>query len=246
MSAAATGRDLARAFAMAGSTFPFAVGIAFASAAVQLFGTSALHEAAELLAVNDPGELPALILAVWLHAVFIVTVAARATDPSEPASVPLFRAGISGGTILAAPILLFALLDSAGSAILCADGKVWRNSVVPDWPWLWIGWLSLALLGIPARILNAVASSSRPLLPFTRRLLVAAPAIPLIWLLGAAFQAPAADCDQLLSFGLFEGGLFLLPLLGLFWFVSSFTLAIHGATSLSPDTNAAHGPAKSS
>jgi hypothetical protein len=113
VSAAATGRDLARAFAMAGSTFPFAVGIAFASAAVQLFGTSALHEAAELLAVNDPGELPALILAVWLHAVFIVTVAARATDPSEPASVPLFRAGISGGTILAAPILLFALLDSA-------------------------------------------------------------------------------------------------------------------------------------
>jgi hypothetical protein len=162
VNAAAIGRDLARAFDMVGATFPFAVGLAFACAGLQLFGTWALYAAADLVLAHDAGELPATILAVWLHAMFIVAVSARAADPVERVSRTLFRAAVSGGTILAAPVLLFALLDAAGSSMLCADGKVWRNEIVPDWPWLWIGWLSLALLGVPARVLNVIGQRGRP------------------------------------------------------------------------------------
>ena len=221
METSAISSDFDRLGAMTASAVPSAVGLAFLSAATLT------------LALFPPASMPAvglIALLVWFHAVFIVTVTWKQLKPGRPLFSCLVSPGLKAGAILAAPIFAFALLDAFGAVYSCAEGLAYGRSPVPNFPWLWIGWTCLALTALPARTIGVAIGEQPPLIPLWRRAILTLPFLPFLWIFGYVFEWREIDCTPPFEgWGLFEGGLFMIPLLGLFWFVASFSLAVLSA-----------------
>ena len=186
------------------------------------------------------GSLPLAIFVLfalffWFHGVFIAAIAWKQVKPARSLLRTVLSPGLLAGAILALPILAFAMLDAWGSAYVCADGRVHDRNPVPDLPGLWIGWALLALTAFPGRAIGFVIGEPPPLVPLWRRVLLALPFTPFLWFFGYFFEWREVDCSPPFDdpgWGLFEGGLVLLPLLGLFLFLQSFSLALVSAASV--------------
>jgi hypothetical protein len=225
------GEDLDRLGATAKRAMPPALLLAFVSAG--LLAASSLA-----LAPFQAGVFVLAILLVWFHAVFIAALTWQQVHPGRPILRCAGSPGLVAGAILAVPILAFALLDMFGASYFCADGAAHDRSAIPDWPWLWIGWAVLALGALPARAVGLIVGERPPLLPLWRRFVLALPFAPLLWLFGSVFEWRQVSCAPPFDnpgWGLFEGGMFLFPLLGLFWFTASLSLAVHSAASVDPE-----------
>ena len=180
----------------------------------------------------------------WFHGVFIAAIAWKQLKPARPLLRTVRSPGLPAGAILALPILAFALLDAWGSAYFCAEGRAHDLNAVPDLPWLWIGWACFVLTALPARAVGLVIGEQPPLVPLWRRALLALPFTPVLWFLGYFFEWPApVNCSPPFDnpgWGLFEGGMVLLPLLGLFLFVESYSLALLAGASVDQPAPAAN------
>lgn len=208
-----------------------ALGLALLSAATLL----PLAWIAGLLSGGSGFTPIALLLLCWLHGVFIVTLTARLLEPQRGLLGALAGPGLRGGSIMGVALLAFAALDAAGSGYSCADGAAYGRSAVPMLPWLWIGWLLLNLFAVPTRLAAPSAVHSRGIMIWQWRILLLTPFALVVLLLGQPFQDRVVDCTAPFEgYGLFEGGLVLLPLLGLFWFVASTTMAVLAAAYLNP------------
>jgi hypothetical protein len=167
----------------------------------------------------------------YAHAVFIAAVAWKQVRPSETIFRCARSPGLAAGALLVLPILMFALLDGIGASYACAEGAARRTSAIPNIPWLWIGWAVLTATAFPARCIGLATGEAPRLVPIGRRLLPMAAFVPPILLFGAPFQRHVPNCSPPFDgMGLFEGGAVVLPLLGLFWFILSFSMgALSGA-----------------
>ena len=172
----------------------------------------------------------------YFHAVFVASVAWKAMRPSQSVFRCVRTPGLAAGALLLLPILMFALLDGKGASHSCADGAAYGDSLVPKLPWLWIGWALLTAAALPARCIGAVIREAPPLVPIGRRLLHMLPFLPPILLFGLPFQRHTPNCAPPFDgWGFMEGGAVLFPLLGLFWFSLSFSMAILSAAFVDQD-----------
>ena len=173
---------------------------------------------------------------VYFHAVFIATIAWKALHRERPLLRCVVRPGLAGGAALTLPILMFALLDLLGASYVCADGAVVWTSPVPNLPWLWIGWSVLTVIALPALCVGLAVGEMPPLIPVRRRLALAAAFVPLVLVTGLVFEWRAPDCTPPFDgWGFMEGGMVLVPLVGLFWFVLSFSMAALSAAFVDQD-----------
>ena len=84
-------------------------------------------------------------------------------------------------------------------------------------------------------MIGLVIREQPPLIPIWRRAVLLLPFVPFLWFFGHFFQFREVICTPPFDnpgWGLFEGGLFLLPLLGIYWFVSSFSLGVLSGVSI--------------
>jgi hypothetical protein len=231
------GADIARLLRTIGRTILPAIVLAGLSAALLFpIGTSTAA-----ISGSIAGWL-IVALFLWFHGIFIAALVWQRIKSATPLAKLLLHPGMAAGAILALLLAPFAWLDSAGASTPCADGLPGARSGVPNLPWLWIGWLLLALTAAPARALGLVAGEQPRLIPVPRRLLLAVLVSPVILISGFVFQWRTPDCARPVECcGLFEGGLVVLPLLGLFLFLASYTLAALCAASVAPDIANPHG-----
>jgi hypothetical protein len=204
-------------------TFFYALGIA----ALFAIGQTMVMIAMTPLALDN--AWPMAVLFVIVHALFIVMVAC--SDGRAMPATGYGRTVLQAGALLAAPIALFAFLDTAGANYTCADGGVVFHSIVPLAPWLWIGWLAMTFTALPERLIAWVQHERLTLVPPLERALMMAPFLPLVLFLGILFQVREADCTQMgLSFGLTDGGLYAMPLYAVFLFVMSWSMSVLSAS----------------
>ena len=177
-----------------------------------------------------------LYMLILLHTVFIAVLAARLLDGSKSSFRHLMsRDVVVNSGKLALCFLPFVLLDIYSSSYRCADGKAYDVSAIPMLPWLWIGWLILNALGSTARfgVSTALQVHRRDTI-FDRVFAMAIFTIP-VFLFGFVFQMRRIDCTPPFDgFGLFEGGIVLIPLLAAFWFFMSASSAIIAAVCAAP------------
>jgi hypothetical protein len=138
------------------------------------------------------------------------------------------------GTAIALAAIMFAAvwLDGLGTNAMCGDGKMYAPSTLPQLPWAWIGWGLLAVTALPSRLLGYPAEH---LLHWSHRTVLAAPFAVAVFVTGLPFQRAIDDCAIVEGWGLFEGGLFLIPLFALFLFTMSFSIAVLSAAFVRPD-----------
>ena len=118
----------------------------------------------------------------------------------------------------------------------CAEGRMFRhNAAVPFLPWLWIGWFVLTAFAIPARMLAWLRKTQFVMMSAGRRFIwLLIGAFP-VWLFGFVFQNRTVDCSRPQEmWGLFEGGVIAIPLLGIFLFVASTSMAMLSAAYVRP------------
>jgi hypothetical protein len=124
-------------------------------------------------------------------------------------------------------------LDDLGTNAMCGDGRIYAPSTLPQLPWAWIGWALLVVTALPSRLLGYPAAR---LLHWSDRVILAAPFAAAVFVTGLPFQRAIGDCEIVERWGLFEGGLFLIPLLALFLFTLSFSIAVLSAAFVRPET----------
>jgi hypothetical protein len=162
------------------------------------------------------------------HGLFITLVA----DGVQRRSYDLRAKAFWAGGLLGLIIWGFALLDHHGSSYSCADGVLFDRSAIPMLPWGWIGWFVLALFAVPSRLLG---HGSNRLEWWPRRVLMLFPFAAIILFVGVPFQRHRIDCDGPdISYGLFDGGMIAIPILGLFLFSMAFSLAVLSAAYVRP------------
>lgn len=174
---------------------------------------------------------------VLLHGVFVIALARNLLN--EPLAVALTRPKTwLGGAILAILILPFVWLDSLAANYSCADGQIYNRSIVPALPWFLIGLVLLNALALPTRL--ALWRARTRLLRLPERIILTAAMVPPVIVLGFPFERKAFDCTAPFEgWGLFEGGLFLIPLLGLFLFAASgMTAVLAGTFALGAEVDA--------
>jgi hypothetical protein len=117
----------------------------------------------------------------------------------------------------------FCFLDTIGNSYACGDGKIVSRTMIPAWPWLWIGWLVAAVSLLPARSRKFLDGNDFSLPTWPKHLgIIAITASPIL-IFGALFQLRTIDCTPPFSgFGVFEGGLVALPL----YFAFSYCLTV--------------------
>lgn len=138
------------------------------------------------------------------------------------------------GTALVLAAIMFAAigLDWLGTNAMCGDGKMYEASTLPQLPWAWIGWGLLAVTALPSRLLGYPAER---LMHWSDRTILAAPFAVAVFVTDLPFQRAIGDCEIVEGWGLFEGGLFLIPLLALFLFTLSFSIAVLSAAFVRPE-----------
>ena len=173
---------------------------------------------------------------LYVHGVFIAALAWKQMQPAQSVFRCVRSPGLAAGALLALPILMFVLLDGKGASYSCADGLAYRDSLVPDLPWLWIGWAALTATAFPARCIGVVIRDAPPLVPIGRRLLLMLPFLPPVLLTGFPFERHVPNCSPPFDgLGFMEGGTVIIPLLGLFWFTLSFSMAALSAAFVDQD-----------
>ena len=169
-----------------------------------------------------------LYVFILLHGLFVSAITRFLFDPPASWEVLYDSRVLLAGIGVTLAITPFALLDMEASDFICADGKL-RPSAIPPLPWFLIGWAALLLAAVPTRLLGW--GRQVRLLSLPHRIVLTAPFAILVMLLGKPFLTKRMDCEPPFDgWGLFEGGLFLLPLLGLFLFVASLSAAVLSAT----------------
>lgn len=171
----------------------------------------------------------ALALPLIAHGLFVTLLMRRLLR--EP-----WRCGwrqLGTAFILAAIMFGGIWLDGLGTNAICADGKMRVPSTLPQLPWAWIGWALLVGTALPSRLLGYPAAR---LLHWSDRVILAAPFAAAVFVTGLPFQRAIGDCEIVEGWGLFEGGLFLIPLLALFLFTLSFSIAVLSAAFVRPET----------
>jgi len=210
-------------------SLPAAIGLFFLSFAL-------LGALGYLLAPFPNRVWPLAAAFLYFHAVFIAAVTWKQMRPSEPALRCVASPGFAAGGLLVLPLLAFALLDVVGASYSCADGRAYRSSSVPNLPWVWIGWAVLTVSALPVRCIAAVVRETPPLVPIGRRLLLMVPFVPPVLFFGFPFQWHLPECSPPFEgWGFMEGGLVLVPLLGLFLFTLSFSMATLSAAFVDED-----------
>lgn len=172
----------------------------------------------------------ALALPLIAHGLFVTLLTRRLLR--EP-----WRCGwrqLGTAFILAAIMFGGIWLDGLGTNAICTDGKMQVPNSLPQLPWAWIGWGVLVMTALPARLLGYPAAR---LVHWSDRTILAAPFAVAVLVTGLPFQYAVEDCAIIERWGVLEGGLFLLPLLALFLFTMSFSLAILNAAFVRPDTH---------
>lgn len=229
-----------------GWTFPIALGLAVAFAVVQavlFFVTGfAVHALSDAIGYRGKLEDASWILLggifVWSHALFVLLVidAARVKPRSDRSLATAVVASIP----LALSFFAFAMLDASGAAYGCAEGRDFRHTEIPMLPWLWIGWLSLTFFAIPTRLLGWFRKTSVSIRPiWFRLLLLPIGAVP-VWLFGYIFQQRTVDCSVPQEmWGMFEGGVVALPLMGAFLFAMATSMAMLSAAFAVPKSPSA-------
>lgn len=210
--------------AIEGSIVP-AIGLAFLSAATLAFLSLPLGAF-----LRGAGGLLLLGLFGWFHGIFVVILVWKSIKSNAALLSFVVHPGVAAGAMLAVPFLLFGLLDLMAASDICDGGSM------PNLPWLWIGWAALALTAAPARAIGLAIGKQPRLIPFRRRVALTALVSPIVMLTGFGFEWRTPDCARRVECcGLFEGGLIILPLLGLFLFLLVYTLAALSAASIGPD-----------
>ena len=222
-----------------GWAFPLAVGLSF----LFLLGQIALFLGLVAVARASPDTpvRPEFLLVpvfFWAHAIFVILVAHAALPKAE-------RYGSARSTLLASiplAVIFFgiAALDGAGADYFCAEGQLHRQGRIPMWPWAWIGWAAVSLLALPLRFTAWLSKHPIKLAPLWHRPLMMLPFAAPVVLFGWPFQIRQIDCvGPQEGWGLFEGGMAAWPLLGVFLFAMSTTMAILTAAYVRPAQRAA-------
>lgn len=213
--------------------FPLAVLLALFFVAVQIALAFAINFVTDGLtdiigyrsALSDASMMLTWFVFLWTHALFVLIIAGTS------ARKPLAPAQLHHVFIASAPLTIvfaaLAWLDNAGASYSCAEGHVIYRTGMPMLPWVWIGWGLLTLFAIPSRLTAWVAGKSQKLAPLWQRALLTLMVSPLIWFFGYVFQVRTMDCSRPMEgWGMFEGGMIMFPLLGLFLFTLSTSLAM--------------------
>jgi hypothetical protein len=218
----------------------FGLAIAFALGQLALFFAAAfvVRTIGDGLGHNTVGSgdiagIAGLIIFTWAHALFVLMVADAARDQRHPKGL---STALLASVPLAAIFVGITVLDSTGAAYGCAEGQAFRhNEIVPMWPWLWIGWLVLTFFALPARLLAWVRNVEFVMTPiWLRSPLLLLGALP-VWLLGYVFQNRVIDCSgPHEGWGLFEGGVFVIPMFGAFLFATCTSMAMLSAAFVRP------------
>ena len=190
----------------------------------------ALAAAANMLVTFFPhisfvrGDWP-IVMIVLAHFVFVVALAniGVVTLRGEPASfVHSVKVGLAGGLVLLWPVLLLLMPLTLGPDHVSADGHyAWS---IADLPWLVITWTTVTVLALPARIVVWARGERFVAHPPSKMLLLIAPWLAIVWLTGYPAQTCRGEC-----WGLFEGGILMIPLFGAHLFLASFSCALLSA-----------------
>ena len=168
------------------------------------------------------------VLPLPAHGLFVVLLARHLLGE------PLRLGWRDWSTAFALAAIMFGAiwLDQLGTNAMCGDGRMYEPSTLPQLPWAWIGWGLLVVSALPSRLLGYPAQR---LLPWPERVILAAPFAAAVLFTGMPFQRAIDDCAIIEGWGLFEGGLFLIPLLALFLFTLSFSIAVLSAAFVRPE-----------
>ncbi|MGB3847775.1 MAG: hypothetical protein WA940_18035 [Sphingopyxis sp.] len=198
-----------------------------ASAILPAFG---LAIASTILIVGLSFVMPFLMVVLPLpaHGLFVVLLTRHLLH--EPLHLGWRESSVALG--LAAIMFAAIWLDQLGTNARCGDGRMYEPSTLPQLPWAWIGWGLLVVTALPSRLLGYPA---RRLLSWPERVILAAPFAAAVLFTGLPFQRAIDDCAIIEGWGLFEGGLFLIPLLALFLFTLSFSIAVLSAAFVRPE-----------
>jgi hypothetical protein len=213
--------------------FPLAVLLALFFVAAQTalsFGTLFVMDALTDVigyrgTLSDVSMILAEFVFLWAHALFVLIIAGASAR--KPLATPQLHHVFIASAPLSIIFAVLAWLDNAGAAYSCAEGQVINRAGMPMLPWIWIGWGLLTLFAIPSRLTAWVEGKSQKLAPLWQRALLTLMVSPLIWFFGYVFQVRTIDCTRPMEgWGMFEGGMVMFPLLGLFLFTLSTSLAI--------------------
>lgn len=155
---------------------------------------------------------------LFAHAFFIVMLTdlgMRALDGDVAPYESPFRLGALGGLILLMPILLFWLPTQT---------NLEPFAVTAGWPWLEIGWVVITGFALPARIVARLRGKRFVALPWWQMLLLMIPCLAIIHLVDFHVERCTGEC-----WGLFEGGMVLIPLLAAPLFTASLSCAVLSA-----------------
>ncbi len=218
----------------ADAVFP-GIGLAIASV-VLLYGTALIAP----LLIPDAvwRQVPLLLITGFLtaalpllaHGLFIVLLARHLLREPPRLGWRQWGAALALTAIMVAGLWL----DGLGNNAMCGDGKMYAPSTLPQLPWAWIGWALLVVTALPSRLLGYPAGR---LLHWSDRVILAAPFAVAVFVTGLPFQRAIDDCEIVEGWGLFEGGLFLIPLLALFLFTLSFSIAVLSAAFVRPEAS---------
>ena len=128
------------------------------------------------------------------HAAFICLIAYAARSGGFAPAFRKSHVWINASLILTLVFGLFVNLDDAGQRYFCVDGIVHNLSIVPNLPWILIGWTLLVGLGMPERVFNWLDPTAAKLLPLRERLVQILPAGLIVFFVGAFFQFRPRDC----------------------------------------------------
>jgi hypothetical protein len=183
----------------------------------------------------------AIIAFFLLHGAFVVVLSRHLLTLDAPVVDWLGMRTWVGGAALASVVLPFVWLDVLAGSYSCADGQMYGRSIVPPLPWFLIAIALLNVSGLATRL--AVWRSPAKILGLPERIILTGPLMLPVWWLGTPFSRKPFDCTPPFEgWGLFEGGLVLFPLLGLFLFAASLATAVLAATFvLPPDREANRG-----
>jgi len=87
-------------------------------------------------------------------------------------------------------------LDAEGQRYFCVDNIVHFLSIVPNLPWILIGWTLLVGLGMPERIFSWLDPAELKLFPLRERHSAILPAALMVFSVGAVFQFRSSGCAR--------------------------------------------------
>jgi hypothetical protein len=200
--------------------------LAMAGPALVIAGLSVLAVFLAVLAKAPPMVVLAFAIfaASYVLLRFTATLVLRRTMGRIGMAALTLPRAIVGMTVLALPLTVFAFLHS-GPAILCSGGRG-----LGAWPWLFIGWTTFAIFGLPARVVAFLEDGKIEMTGLFSRALLALAWFPAIWLLGSPFQS-AQGCT-LSGLGFIGVSAQSFALFGAFAFVACLSIAAISAAAV--------------